>query len=104
MLARTLKKHQNVLRKSIGELVRGVAGVCRHLCNTAVDPMAEVSIDFDDGIITETQTDKNTALTEISVLGIPALKRKYLTDYCGFSEEEAEAAVPDQAPAIDPGY
>ena len=104
MLARTLKKHQNVLRKSIGELVRGVAGVCRHLCNTAVDPMAVVSIDFDDGIITDTQTDKNMALTEISVLGIPALKRKYLTDYCGFSEEEAEAAVPDQAPAIDPGY
>lgn len=104
MLARTLKKHQNALRGSIAELVRGIAGVCRHLCGTSVDPSAPVSIDFDDSIITDTQTDKNMALTEISVLGIPALKRKYLQDYCGFTEEEAAAAVPDEAPTIDPGF
>lgn len=54
MLARTLRKHQNALRGSIAELVRGVAGVCRHLCGTSVDPMAEMSIDFDDSIITDT--------------------------------------------------
>ena len=36
--------------------------------------------------------------------GIPALKRKYLVDYCGFNEEDAAAAVPDQAAAIDPGF
>ncbi len=102
MLARTLRKHQNALKRSISELVKGVAGVCRHLCNTTVDPKADISISFDDSIITDTQTDKNMALTEISVLGIPALKRKYLQDYCGFDEKEAEAAVPDQA--IDAGF
>lgn len=104
MLARTLKKHQNALRASIEELVRGVAGVCKNLCKTDVDPSAEISINFDDGIITDAATDKNMALTEISMLGIPALKRKYLTEYCGFTEEEAKAAVPDQAEAIDLGF
>ena len=69
-----------------------------------MDTQAAVSIDFDDSVITDTQTDKNMALTEISMLGIPALKRKYLVDYCGFNEEEAAAAVPDQAAAVDPGF
>lgn len=95
MLARTLKKHQNAITSSIKELVRGVAGVCKNLCGTAVDPSAETSIDFDDSIITDSQTDRNMALTEISMLGLPVLKRKYLTDYCGFTEKEAEEAVPD---------
>lgn len=104
MLARTLKKHQNALRGSIETVVRGVAGVCKHLCGTSVDPTAEVSVDFDDSVITDTQSDKNMALTEISMLGIPALKRKYLEDYCGFNEDEAAAAVPDRAEAADPGF
>ena len=58
----------------------------------------------DDSVITDTQTDKNMALTEISILGIPALKRKYLHTYCGFTEEEASDAVPDEALGIDEGF
>lgn len=104
MLARTLRKHQNALNGSILKLVKGVAGVCKHLCNNPVNPEVEVSIDFDDSIITDTQTDRNMALTEISMLGIPALKRKYLVDYKGFTEDEATAAVPDETMAIDEGF
>lgn len=96
MLARTLKKHQNALSASIETLIRGVAGVCKHYCNAAVNVEAEVSIDFDDSIITDTQTDKNMALTEISMLGAPAaLKRRYLMTYYGIGEEEALAIFPD---------
>lgn len=95
MLARTLRKHQNELSGSIKTLVRGVAGVCRSFCNTAVDPMAEISIDFDDSIITDTQTDKNMALTEISMLGLPFLKRQYLKDYYGLTDEQAIEIVPE---------
>lgn len=104
MLARTLRKHQNALHASITTLVRGVAGVCKGICGTTVDVMAPLSVDFDDSVITDTQTDRNMALTEISMLGIPALKRRYLTTYCGFTEEEASAAVPDQAVEFDPGF
>ena len=56
------------------------------------------------GTPTDTQTDKNMALAEISVLGIPALKRKYLRDWHGFTEDEALEAVPDQAAVLDPGF
>ncbi len=104
MLARSLRKHQNSLERSVIRLVRAVAGVCRHLCGTPVDTAAEVVIDFDDSIITDTQADKNMALTEISMLGIPALTRRYLVEHHKFTEEEALAAVPDQAPDADPGY
>ena len=105
MLVRSLRKHQNALERSVVRLVRGVAGVCRHLCGAPVDPCAEVRVDFDDSIITDVNTDKNMALAEISILRVPALKRKYLRDYCGFTEEDALAAVPDGAVAvIGPGY
>lgn len=103
MLARSLRKHQNALAKSIRALVRGVAGVCRGLCGTAVNPEAEITLDFDDSIITDEQTDKTQALSEITILGVPALKQRYLVKYCGFTEEEAAAAVP-AAEVIDEGY
>jgi A118 family predicted phage portal protein len=103
MLARTLKKHQNALGKALERIVSGVAGVCSSICNTSVSPDAGVCIDFDDSVITDTQTDKNMALTEISMLGVPELKVRYLTRYCGFSEEEARAAVPSEA-VIDTGF
>ena len=103
MLARSLRKHQNALAKSIRALVLGVAGVCRGLCGTAVDPEAEVALDFDDSIITDEQADRQLALTEITVLGVPALKRRYLVQHCGFTEEEAAAAVP-AAEVIDEGF
>lgn len=95
MLARTLRKHQNALSAAIETLVRGVAGVCKSYCNAAVNVDAELVIDFDDSIITDTQTDKNMMLTEISMLGLPLLKRRYLMDYYGLTEDEAAAAVPD---------
>ena len=104
MLVRSLRKHQNALERSVVRLVRGVAGVCRHLCGTPVDPCAEVRIDFDDSIITDVNTDKNMALAEISILGVPALIRRYLVQYHDFTEEEAAEAVPDEAAAADPGY
>lgn len=104
MLARTLKKYQNALSKSLKDIVRGVAGVCRGVCKTNVAPDADIRIDFDDSIITDTQTDKNMALSEISILGIPELKRRYLTNFCGFTKEEAGAAVPEDNVLVDEGY
>lgn len=104
MLARTLRKHQNALQKSIRALAAGIAGICNGLCGKPVDPDAPVSVSFDDSIITDTQTDKNMALTEISVLGIPELKRKYLVNWCGFTPEEAAAAVPDAVTLADEGF
>ncbi|NGM17730.1 hypothetical protein GMI70_06960 [Eggerthellaceae bacterium zg-893] len=103
MLARSLRKHQNALAKSVRALVRGVAGICRGLCGTAVDPEAEVELDFDDSIITDEQADKAQALSEITILGVPALKRRYLVRYCGFDEDEAAAAVP-AAEVVDQGF
>lgn len=103
MLARTLRKHQNALGGSITALVRGVAGICKHLCGTDVDPTAPIEIDFDDSVITDVQTDKQQALSEITILGVPKLKQNYLVKFCGFSEKEAEAAVPSVM-VVDEGF
>ena len=101
MLARTLRKHQNALGKSITRLVRGVAGVCRGVCGRSVDPEATVTIDFDDSIITDTQTEKQLMLNEISAGVVPAWK--YLTTFYGMGEKEAREAV-SEGEVIDTGF
>lgn len=102
-LAKSLKRHQNNMTKSIRDIVRGVAGVCVGLGVDRLDPCAEVDVDYDDSVITDTQTDKSMALAEIAALGVPELKQRYLVRWCGFTEEEAAAAVPSEQ-VVDEGY
>ena len=101
MLARSLRKHQNALEKSVKSLVRGMAGMCRGVCGTPVDPEAEVSVDFDDSIITDTQSEKDAMLAEIAAGVVPPWM--YMVRFYGKTEDEARAALPAQA-VIDPGY
>ena len=95
-LALSLHRHQNALAKSIERIVRGTAGALRGVCGVGVDPMAELSIDFDDSIITDTPSEKNMAMAEIGALGVPALKVRYLMRWYNMTEEEALAAVATQ--------
>lgn len=101
MLARTLRKHQNALGKSITRLVRGVAGVCRGVCGRSVDPEATVTIDFDDSIIVDTQTEKAQMLAEIAAGVVPSWM--YLATFYGMSDEEAKEAV-SEGEVIDVGF
>lgn len=92
-LALSLKRHQNALETSLARIIRGTAGALRGVCGIGVDPEAELSIDFDDSVVTDTQGEKNMAMAEIGALGVPELKVRYLMRWHAMSEDEARAAV-----------
>lgn len=100
MLARNMVRHQNSLEKAIVRIVRGVAGICRGVCGAPVNAEAEVSVDFDDGVITDTQAKKQDLLAEIAAGVVP--KWMYLVEIYKKSEEEAQAMLPEAV--LDPGF
>ena len=99
MLARSLRKHQNALEKSITRIVRGVAGVAHGIKGYPVDPNAAISIDFDDSVITDVQTDKNVMMSEIAAGLVP--KWVFAKTFYNLSEEEARRWVEDIESAGD---
>lgn len=104
-LMRSIRKHENVIRGAVQDIVGALIDCARIHCGAPIEEdFGAISVEFDDSVITDTQTEKNLALSEITMLGVPELKRRYLKRYCGFSEEEADAAVPDGAMAVNEGY
>lgn len=103
-LMRNVRKHENVLRGAIQRVVTSLLNCARIHCGAAIEEnFGPVRVQFDDSVITDTQTEKEMALAEISVLGTPELKRRYLMKWHGFSEQEAAEAVPSAA-VVDEGF
>ena len=102
-LMRNIRKHENVVRAAIDDVMRA-ALLCAQLhCGAKLGKVGLVSIGFDDSIITDTQAEKSMALAEIAALGVPRLKVQYLMKYYGMSEEDAVAAVPAEQ-IVDIGF
>lgn len=87
ILARSIKKHENALRKSIIRIVKGMAGVCRGVLGEVV-PDGCVTVSFDDSIITDTQSEKAQMMAEIAQ-GI-AQTWEYRVKYYGESADVAK--------------
>ena len=103
-LMRNVRKHENVLRGAIQRVVTSLLNCARIHCGAAIEEdFGAVMVQFDDSVITDTQTEKNMALAEIAALGVPALKQRYLMEWHGFSEQEAAEAVPSAA-VVDEGF
>ncbi|MEG2932729.1 MAG: phage portal protein [Gordonibacter sp.] len=65
ILARSIKKHENGIRKSIIRIVRGMAGVCRGVLGETV-PDGKITVSFDDSIITDTVSEKAQMMSEVA--------------------------------------
>jgi A118 family predicted phage portal protein len=103
-LMRNVRKHENCLRGAIQRIVTALLNCARIHCGAAIEEdFGAVAVQFDDSVITDTQTEKNMAMAEIAALGLPVLKQRYLMDWYGMSAEEAEAAVPS-AQVVDEGF
>lgn len=103
-LMRNIRKHENSLRGAIQRVATSLLNCARIHCGADVEEdFGAVAVQFDDSVIVDTQTEKNMALAEIGALGLPVLKQRYLTEWHGFSEAEAAAAVP-QALVLDEGF
>lgn len=101
-LMRNIRNHENALGKELGRLLTALVECARVHCGASVsEGFSPVSIAWDDSIITDTQADKTQMLAEIAAGVVP--KWMYLVRFYGLSEEEAKAAMPEQA-VLDVGF
>lgn len=101
-LMRNVRKHENILRGAVQDVVSALLENARIHCGAQIEEsFGAVSVEFDDSVITDTQTAKAQMLAEIAAGVVP--KWMYLKEYMGMSEEEAKAALP-QEPALELGF
>ena len=90
-LMRNIRKHEHAVEQAVIDVMRASIAIADAHCGQSLGDPGKISVNFDDSIITDTTSAKQMALAEIAALDIPELKAKYLADWCGFAEKDAEA-------------
>ncbi len=102
---RTLRKHEVALAPQLSGLMTCMLECSRVHMGAAIGDSPTVTIDFDDSIITDTNTERQLALSEIAAMPeVKELKRRYLVRFLGMTEEDAAVAVPDSVTVTDGGW
>lgn len=99
-LMRNIRKHENLLGKAVAHLLEAVLDCARTKGMAQIPEGCTVNVRFDDSIITDTQSEKTTAMTEIAA-GIMQ-KWEYRCKFFGEDAETAQSMV-EMQPAIDEG-
>lgn len=92
-LYRTLKKHEIPLEESLKELIQIICRLGRVL-GEEVDGDAEITVDFDDSIIEDKETERQQDRQDVS-MGVMGLA-EYRAKWYGETEEEAASRLPEQ--------
>ncbi|MEG1907215.1 MAG: phage portal protein [Gordonibacter sp.] len=101
-LMRNVRKHENVIRGAIQDIVTALLTCARIHCGVDIEEdFGPITVTFDDSVITDTQTEKNLMMAEIAAGLLP--KWKYAVEFYGLSEEEAKAALPAEE-IVDVGF
>jgi A118 family predicted phage portal protein len=90
-LYQSLKKHEIVLESALVSMVKAIG----KLKDVEIE---KVNIDFDDSIIQDKETERQTDIRDVSIgaLGLDEYRAKWY----GETEEEAKAKIPEQADII----
>lgn len=91
-LFRTVKKHEIVLRDMLTELAQIILRMGNLYCGQNLNPEVEITIDFDDSIIEDKQSEFNRdeQMVSMGVMNLWEFRAKYMNE----SEETAKAALP----------
>lgn len=101
-LMRNVRKHENAVRGAIQDVMRALLDNARIHCAAPIEQdFGAITVQFDDSVITDTQTAKNQMLAEIAAGVRP--KWHYLMEFEGMTEDEVRALLP-QEQVIDIGY
>lgn len=91
-LMRTVRKHENVIRGAIQDVVCALLDNARIHCGADIEEdFGPVSVAFDDSVIADTESEKAMMLSEIAAGVVP--RWMYLHRFYGMSEEEARREV-----------
>ncbi len=101
-LMRNVRKHENSIAGSIKTIITSLLTCARNHSHAGIaDDFGTISVQFDDSVIVDTQTEKNAMLAEIAAGVIPSWK--FAERFYGMSEEEAREWVSDRE-VIDVGF
>ena len=101
-LMRNIRNHENALGKELGRLLTALCECARIHCGAPVEEGFEpVEVVWDDSIITDTSAEKAQMMAEVAAGIVP--KWMYLVRFYGMSEEDAQAAMPEQT-VLDTGF
>lgn len=91
-LFRTIKKHEIVLEAALKELARIILRMGNLYCGQSLNPDVEITVDFDDSIIEDKQSEfqRDMQLLSAGIMQRYEIRMKYLNE----SEETAKAALP----------
>lgn len=93
-LMRNIRKHENLLEASIAQLCHAALHAARTFLGEGLPDEGEVTVSFDDSIITDTAAEKKQDLAELNLTLNPW---EYREKWYGESEDEARANVPGAA-------
>ena len=91
-LFRTIKKHEIVLESVLIELARIILRMGNVYCGQSLNPDVEISVDFDDSIIEDKDTEfqRDSAMVSMGVMNLYEFRMKWMNE----DEETAKAALP----------
>lgn len=91
-LFRTVKKHEIVLESVLIELARIILRMGNMYCGMHLNPDVEISVDFDDSIIEDKNTEfqRDSAMVSMGVMNLYEFRMKWMNE----DEETAKAALP----------
>ena len=95
---RMIKKHEIILEDVLKELVKIIIRLGRVL-NQPLNPECEITIEFDDSIIEDKETERKRDLQDMSV-GIMS-HAEYRAKWYGETKEEAEKNLPEQSTVME---
>ena len=94
-LFRTIKKHEIVLEDMLKELARTILRMGNLYCGQSLNTDVEITVDFDDSIIEDKQTEfmRDAQMVSMGVMNLWEFRMKYMNE----SEETAKAALPQMS-------
>lgn len=90
---RMIKKHEILLEDALRQLIQIIIRLGMILGNT-LNPECEITIDFDDSIIEDKETERSRDRQDVS-MGVMSLA-EYRAKWYGESEEDAAKNLPEQ--------
>lgn len=90
-LMRNIRKHENLLRKSIRQITKAVLQCARKELGADLPPEGRINVMFDDSIITDTAAEKAQDMAEV---GVTMNAWEYRMKWYNEDEETAKANVP----------
>ena len=95
-LFRTLKKHEIILDDALKRLCRLIVQYGKLISGLPLDDSSDVTIDFDDSIIEDRQSQNNDMRADVAA-GI-LRPEYYIMKKYGVSEKEAQEMIPEAGP------